>query len=86
MAGRDASVLGGVPVSIKDLIFTKGVRTTSGSVVFRDFIPDEDDIAVERLKAAGAILLGKTNTADFGYSATGHNPLFDTPAIRGTWR
>lgn len=78
VAGRELGALAGVPVSIKDLIFTKGLRTTSGSIVFRDFIPEEDDVAVERLKAAGAIILGKTNTAEFGYSATGHNPLFAT--------
>ena len=83
IAGRDVGVLAGVPVSIKDLIFTKGIRTTSGSVAYRDFVPEEDDVAVERLKTAGAIILGKTNTAEFGYSATGHNPLFET--TRNPW-
>ncbi|MHB8381327.1 MAG: amidase [Candidatus Binataceae bacterium] len=82
-AGRDAGPLAGVPVSIKDLIFTRGIRTTSGSVAYREFVPDEDDIAVERLRAAGAIIIGKTNTAEFGYSATGHNPLFET--TRNPW-
>jgi aspartyl-tRNA(Asn)/glutamyl-tRNA(Gln) amidotransferase subunit A len=82
-AGRAIGPLGGVPVSIKDLILTKGVRTTSGSVAYRDLIPDEDDVAVERLKAAGAIIIGKTNTAEFGYSATGHNPVFET--TRNPW-
>jgi aspartyl-tRNA(Asn)/glutamyl-tRNA(Gln) amidotransferase subunit A len=82
-AGREIGPLGGVPVSIKDLILTRGVRTTSGSPVYRDLIPDEDDVAVERLKAAGAIVIGKTNTSEFGYSATGHNPLFET--TRNPW-
>ncbi len=82
-AGRDAGPLAGVPVHIKDLIFTRGIRTTSGSVAYRNFTPDEDDIAVERLRAAGAIIIGKTNTAEFGYSATGHNPLFET--TRNPW-
>ncbi len=83
VAGRDLGPLAGVPVSIKDLIFTKGIRTTSGSVVFRDFIPDEDDVAVERLKASGAIILGKTNTPEFGYSPVSHNPVFAT--TRNPW-
>ncbi|MGC1811473.1 MAG: amidase family protein, partial [Candidatus Binataceae bacterium] len=83
LAGRDSGPLSGVPVSIKDLIFTRGIRTTSGSVAYRDFVPDEDDIAVERLRAAGTIIIGKTNTAEFGYSATGHNPLFET--TRNPW-
>ncbi len=82
-AGQSPGPLAGVPVSIKDLIFTKGIRTTFGSVVFRDFTPEEDDVAVERLKAAGAIVIGKTNTTEFGYAAVGHNPLFDT--TRNPW-
>jgi aspartyl-tRNA(Asn)/glutamyl-tRNA(Gln) amidotransferase subunit A len=82
-AGRDPGALAGVPVSIKDLIFTRGIRTTSGSVAYRDFIPDEDDVIVERLKAAGAIVIGKTNTAEFGYAAVGHNPVFET--TRNPW-
>ena len=68
MRGDAIGPLAGVPVSIKDLIFTKGVRTVSGCVAYRDFVPDEDDIVVERLKAADAIILGKTNVTEFGYS------------------
>jgi aspartyl-tRNA(Asn)/glutamyl-tRNA(Gln) amidotransferase subunit A len=75
--------LAGVPVSIKDLIFTKGIRTVSGCVAYRDFVPDEDDIVVERLQAAGAIILGKTNVTEFGYSAASHNPVFAT--TRNPW-
>ncbi len=75
--------LAGVPVSIKDLIFTKGIRTVSGCVAYRDFIPDEDDIVVERLKAADAIILGKTNVTEFGYSPASHNPVFET--TRNPW-
>src|SRR5215472_3236860 len=82
-AGRQMGVLAGVPISIKDLIFTKGIRTCFGSVAYRDFVPEEDDVVVERLKAAGAIIVGKTNTSEFGYSATGHNPLFET--TRNPW-
>ena len=54
--------LHGVPVSIKDLTSTKGIRTTWASVLFKDHVPDKDDLVVERLKAAGAIVVGKTNT------------------------
>ena len=77
-AGKDVGPLAGVPVGIKDLVATKGVRTASGSFAYKDFIPDEDDVVVERLKGAGAIVLGKTNVPEFGYSGTGHNPVFET--------
>lgn len=76
MAGHEVGVLAGIPVGIKDLIYTKGVRTTFGTVAYQDFVPDEDDIVVERLKAAGAIVLGKTNTSELGYSAVTHNAIF----------
>ena len=75
--------LHGVPVSIKDLIFTRGVRTTGGSRIYEDFVPADDAVAVERLKAAGAILLGKTNTPEFGHKAVTENPLFGT--TRNPW-
>ena len=52
----------GLPIAIKDVIATKGVRTTWGSLVYKDHVPTEDHIMAERLKAAGAILIGKTNT------------------------
>ncbi|NED64599.1 amidase, partial [Streptomyces sp. SID10244] len=72
-----------VPYAVKDLICTKGTRTTSGSVRYRDFVPSEDDIVVERCTGAGALSLGKTNASEFGYSATGTNPLF--PTTRNPW-
>ncbi len=74
--GEKLGPLHGVPVSIKDLTFTKGVRTTGGSRIYEDFIPDEDAIVVERLKAAGAIVVGKTNTPEFGWKGVTDNPLF----------
>ena len=74
--GEKLGPLHGVPVSIKDLIFTAGIRTTAGSRIYRDFIPQQDAIAVERLKAAGAIIIGKTNTAEFGWVAITDNELF----------
>lgn len=83
MAGEELGPLAGVPVGIKDLVCTKGIRTTSGSVAYKDFVPEEDDIVVERLKNSGAIILGKTNVSEFGYSGTGHNPVFET--TRNPW-
>ncbi len=83
MAGREVGPLAGVPIGIKDLVMTKGVRTTSGSIVYKDFIPDEDDVVVERLKAADAVILGKTNVPEMGYSGAGHNMIF--PTTRNPW-
>ena len=83
MAGRPVGALAGVPVSHKDLLLTKGVRTMSGSLAYKDFVPEEDDVVVERMRAAGAVMLGKTNVAEFGYSPTGHNPVSET--TRNPW-
>ena len=83
MRGDELGALHGVPVSIKDLVCTKGILTVSGSKAYQDFVPDEDDIVVERLKAAGAIVIGKTNVPEFGYSGVGHNEVF--PATRNPW-
>ena len=74
--GEDVGPLAGVPIGIKDLVLTKDLRTTFGSHLYADFVPDVDDVAVARLRAAGAIILGKTNAAEFGYGGFGHNPLF----------
>jgi len=65
-----------VPVSMKDLIPTRGVRTTSGSRVYADYVPEDDAPVVARLKAAGAIVLGKTNTSEFGWKSPTDNLLF----------
>ena len=73
--GVELGPLHGVPISIKDLETTKGVVTTMGSAVFKDRVPDMDSIVVERVKAAGAIILGKTNTPEFGQSGTTENKL-----------
>ncbi|HRP47073.1 MAG TPA: amidase, partial [Trueperaceae bacterium] len=81
--GEAVGPLHGVPVTVKDLISTAGVRTTYGSRVYASLIPDEDDVAVERLLGAGAILLGKTNTPEFGYQAVCDSPLFG--ASRNPW-
>lgn len=81
--GEDLGPLGGVPIAIKDLIATAGVATRCGSPAYRDFVPDEDDVAVERVQAAGAISLGKTTVPEFGYSGVGHNPV--SPTARNPW-
>jgi aspartyl-tRNA(Asn)/glutamyl-tRNA(Gln) amidotransferase subunit A len=76
MRGDALGTLHGIPVSIKDLVTTKGVRTTHGSKIYEQFIPDEDAPVVERLKGAGAIILGKTNTPEFGHKAVTDNLVF----------
>ena len=81
--GDPLGPLHGVPISVKDLELTKGVTTTMGSAVFRDRVPDIDSIVVERVKAAGAILLGKTNTPEFGQSGTTENLVSE--ACRNPW-
>src|SRR5437016_3312446 len=76
---RRSTLLGplhGVPFSVKDLVVTKGVRTTFGTPLYRDNVPTEDAPMVERMKRAGAILLGKTNTPTFGWIGATHNLLF----------
>src|SRR5499426_467879 len=69
-------LLHGVPFSVKDLVITRGVRTTFGTPLYRDNVPTEDAPMVERMKAAGAIMLGKTNTPTFGWIGATHNLVF----------
>lgn len=76
MRGEKLGPLHGVPFSIKDLVFTKGIRTTGGSKIYQNFVPEADAIVVERLKAAGAIPIGKTNTPEFGYKGVTDNLVF----------
>src|SRR5688500_18235793 len=76
MRGDAAGALHGVPVTIKDTIETAGLRTTSGSKIRADFVPTTDAPAVARLKAAGAIVLGKTNAAEMAMNYTADNPVF----------
>jgi len=75
MAGEEVGPLHGVPYSAKDLIATRDIRTTQGSHVFADFVPSEDAVAVARMTAAGAILIGKTTTPEFGHKPEGTSPL-----------
>lgn len=76
MRGSPLGPLHGVPFSLKDLTPTKGIRTTSGSKIFEHHVPTEDALLVERLYAAGGILLGKTNTPEFGCKALTDNKIF----------
>ena len=73
--GDSLGPLHGVPISVKDLELTRGVRTTMGSAVFQDRVPDMDSVVVERVRQAGAVILGKTNTPEFGQSGTTENKL-----------
>lgn len=75
-AGRWRGVLHGLPHAVKDLAMTAGIATTLGSPVFARQVPAEDAIHVARLRAAGAILIGKTNTPEFGLGSHTYNPLF----------
>jgi amidase len=81
--GAKLPPLHGIPVSIKDLEPTKGIRTTWGSKILEHYVPEEDALIVERLKAAGAIVVGKTNTPEFGAGANTFNAVFG--ATRNPW-
>ena len=81
LAGGEAvGPLAGLPVAHKDLAPTKGIRTTFGSPIYRDYVPDVDAVAVERLRAAGAVTLGKTNTPEFGAGSQTFNAVFGATA------
>jgi aspartyl-tRNA(Asn)/glutamyl-tRNA(Gln) amidotransferase subunit A len=81
--GARLGPLHGVPFSVKDLVFTKGVRTTFGTPLYRDHVPTQDAPTVERLKAAGAIMIGKTNTPTFGWVGVTDNLIFGV--TRNPW-
>jgi amidase len=74
--GLPLGPLHGLPLAHKDLVSTKGIRTTYGSLVYKDFVPDHDALIVERLRAAGAIAVGKTNTPEFGAGSQTYNEVF----------
>jgi aspartyl-tRNA(Asn)/glutamyl-tRNA(Gln) amidotransferase subunit A len=75
-AGKHRGPLHGIPITIKDNYSTRGVRSTAGSKILRDFVPDEDAAVVARLREAGAIFLGKTNLNEFAYGIHGLNPHY----------
>ncbi len=74
--GERLGPLHGFPHAVKDLVLTAGIRTTFGSPLFRNFVPDHDSIMVERLRRAGAIIIGKTNTPEFGLGSHTFNEVF----------
>src|SRR5437667_7680234 len=74
LARREAGALLGVPIAIKDLFATRGLRTTAGSRILRDWVPSRDAALVTRLRAAGAVIFGKTNLHEFAYGVTNANP------------
>ncbi len=74
--GEQLGPLHGLPVAHKDLFDTRGIRTTYGSPLFKDYVPTEDDMVVERMRRAGAIIVGKTNTPEFGAGSQTFNTIF----------
>src|SRR6266571_2795699 len=80
---RDRGPLHGIPISLKDNIYTAGIRTTAGSKILKDFVPQHDAQVVSQLKEAGAVLLVKTNMHEFAYGVTSNNPHFGP--VRNPW-
>jgi aspartyl-tRNA(Asn)/glutamyl-tRNA(Gln) amidotransferase subunit A len=83
MAGEPLGLLHGIPYTVKDLVNTRGVRTTFGAVPYNDNIPNHDAVAVARMRAAGAVLIGKTTTPEFGTQCLTDSPLFGR--TRNAW-
>jgi len=81
--GNYRGALHGIPISLKDLFHTRGIRTTAGSKILKNFVPEENAAVVDRLLDSGCILLGKTNLHEFAYGATNVNPHFG--AVRNPW-
>ncbi len=81
--GIDFGPLHGIPIAVKDVFETHGVRTTCGSKLFADFVPDRDAAVVEKLDEAGAVLLGKTGMHELAFGITSNNPHFG--AVRNPW-
>ena len=81
--GVDRGPLHGVPVSLKDLFRTKGIKTTAGSLLYKDYVPDFDCAVTEKLNAAGAVMIGKTGLHECAYGITSTNPHYG--AVRNPW-
>lgn len=76
--GNSRGWMHGMPIAIKDLCEVKGIRCTYGSPLFADFVPDKDEVMVECIRAAGAIIIGKTNTPEQGFGSQSYNPVHGT--------
>ncbi|WP_071392949.1 amidase [Bacillus tuaregi] len=76
VANQVRGPLHGIPIAVKDIFQTKGVKTTGGSKIFEDWIPDEDAAAVQKLRKAGAVIIGKANLHEFAMGATTENPHY----------
>ncbi len=83
LRGSDRGPLHGIPISLKDNFYTRGIRTTAGSTILSDFVPETDSHVASRLARAGTILLGKTNMHEFAYGITGENPHYGSS--RNPW-
>jgi aspartyl-tRNA(Asn)/glutamyl-tRNA(Gln) amidotransferase subunit A len=83
LRGSDRGPLHGIPISLKDNYYTRGIRTTAGSTILSDFVPEAESHVASRLSRAGAILLGKTNMHEFAYGITGENPHYGSS--RNPW-
>ncbi|MGK6311743.1 amidase [Neorhizobium sp. DT-125] len=77
-SGKSRGWMHGLPIAIKDLCEVKGIRCTYGSPLFADFVPDKDEVMVARVRAAGAIVIGKTNTPEQGLGSQSYNPVHGT--------
>lgn len=82
-SGHDRGPLHGIPIALKDVFCTKGIRTTCGSLLYKDYVPDYDCAVAERLAAAGTVLLGKTHMHELAYGVTSNNPHFGP--VRNPW-
>ena len=82
--GRDRGPVHGIPIAVKDLIATNGIRTTGGSLVYENWVPDYDATVVRKLDEAGAVMLGKTGLHELAFGSTSVNPFFG--AIANPWK
>ena len=83
IGASSTGTLSGIPIAVKDLYETAGIRTTAGSLFFKDYIPEQDAVAVKKLKAAGANIIGKTSTHEIALGVTNINPHYGSP--RNPW-